>query len=97
MSNFGNGYTVRSRKMRRCECCFGPIARGEQCHYYSGIYDGVWQSYHLHLECYEDLNKYNEAKWEFTSGGGDWPNRVKAYWKPFVGEALELMEGKVQP
>jgi hypothetical protein len=82
MSNFGNTKTVVVRKMHRCNVCFGPIGRGEACSYWSGIWDAEWGRTYYHQECAHQSKRDGY-------GDGNWPDRVKAYWRPFVGEPLQ--------
>jgi len=64
--------TVKTRKPHRCIGCWAPIAVGEECHYWSGVFDGELGSNHMHKEC--------EAGWDgedFTPGDFPVPQRVR--------------------
>ena len=59
MSDFGEGKWVKCRKGHRCEWCGQQILASESAYYYSGIWDGDWQSWYMHeecegMECHED-------------------------------------------
>jgi hypothetical protein len=73
--------------MHRCDLCFGPIGRGEVSEYWSGMWDGEWGRSYLHQECAGQLDRDSDGYgYEYTPGEGDWPERVRAYWKPFTGQ-----------
>ena len=66
----------RARKQHRCECCYHPIAQGERHAVGSGFYDGRAYRYRLHAECHQGL--VDDGEGEFTPGGGDPPERLRA-------------------
>jgi len=79
MSNFGEGRWMAGRKDHRCEYCYGPIPKGEEHFYYRGMYDGEWQNWRMHRECYEgyEIDAQYSGDWEFMPGEADRPERVK--------------------
>lgn len=52
MSDFGDGKWVVGRKNHRCTACYTMIPDNERHYYYKGMYDGVWQNWRMHCECY---------------------------------------------
>ncbi len=74
MSDFGGDKVVIGRKRHRCGYCWSPIVKGEAHHNYRGMYDGEWQNWRMHVECFDDYaeNGYGE----FTSGEAPTPERV---------------------
>ena len=77
MSDFGEPTHPVARKQHRCEMCFGPIPKGERHVQYKGKYDGEWQNWRAHEECYGGYDG-EEQYGEFTPGEGEMPERVKA-------------------
>ena len=73
--DFGELTHPMARKQHRCEMCFGPIPKGEKHAQYKGMYDGDWQNWRAHEECYEGYS--DEAEYEFSPGDGEMPERVK--------------------
>ena len=54
MSDFGEGKWVKARKDCRCEWCGQAIKIGDRVYSYKGMWDGEWQNWRMHPECYED-------------------------------------------
>lgn len=76
MSDFGETFHPLARKQHRCEWCYGPIPKGERHAQYRGIYDGDWQNWRMHQECYDAyVSDYPEDG--FDPGGGECPDRIK--------------------
>jgi len=43
--------TVKTRKTHRCDICGRQIRKGAKAHYWSGIYEGAFQSGYAHSVC----------------------------------------------
>lgn len=65
MSDFGEMTTTVPRKPHRCEWCGEPIAVGEECKRYHGMWQGDWQNWYMHFECAE---VYGEEGDDFDDG-----------------------------
>jgi len=76
VSDFGETSHPVARKDHRCEACFGRIRRGEKHVHYKGIWDGDWQNWRMHNECYDSFDNDGLAE-GFTPGGCEWPERIK--------------------
>jgi hypothetical protein len=81
MSDFGEGKTLKTRKSHRCEWCYERIVAGETCYRYKGMYDGDWQNWYMHPECYEDFR--NSGDDEFTPGSAERPKKSLVPCGPF--------------
>lgn len=57
MSDFGEGSTVRARKRHRCEWCQDIIKVGESHSHYKGMWEGDWQDWRTHTDCYEAFHR----------------------------------------
>ena len=75
--DFGEGKWVIGRKRHRCESCFGPIQKGERHWHYQGMYEGDWQNWRMHEECY--LACEEDGDDEFMPGEAPMPDRVRAF------------------
>ena len=74
--DFGSLVWVTGRKRHRCELCYGRIPRGERHAQFKGMYEGYWQNWRMHEECY---NSYDaDGEWEFVPGDAPVPHRVAA-------------------
>ncbi len=71
--NFGGGKWVKATKDHTCDGCLGPIAKGESHYNYRGMYDGEWQNWRMHEECFEAWEANGCG--EFTMGSFDPPER----------------------
>jgi hypothetical protein len=76
VSDFGEGKWIIGRKRHRCDGCFGPIPKGETHYNYRGIWQGEWQNWRMHEECFEGYDA--EGDGEFTLGSFEMPDRVRA-------------------
>ena len=47
---------VKVRKSRQCGWCSESIAKGERARYRVYVFDGEFNSDHMHVECYEAMN-----------------------------------------
>lgn len=79
MSDFGKSFRPIGRKGYRCEYCYGPIPQGERHHHYQGVYDGEWQNWRMHDECWDayQTDARYDGNYEFTPGDSEVPERVK--------------------
>jgi hypothetical protein len=79
MSDFGEMKDVLARKHGSCVWCYGPIPKGETHKHYKGMFDGQWQNWKMHDECYAAYVASSDYGNEgFTPGEGEMPERVKA-------------------
>ena len=76
MSSFGNTEHPVARKEHRCEYCYGPIPQGEKHPHFKGMWDGEWQNWRMHQECYSDYMD-GEPIDGFTPGDAEMPERIK--------------------
>ena len=77
MNNFGETRTVVGRKDHRCIWCGGPIPKGESHNHFSGMWEGEWQNWRMHHECYEQSSDDDTLRDGFTPYEGEMPERVK--------------------
>jgi hypothetical protein len=77
VSDFGETTEPIARKIHRCEWCAGPIPKGEKHKQFKGMWEGEWQSWKMHNECYEDASKNDAMQEGFTPGDGEMPERVR--------------------
>jgi len=75
MSDFGSGVWRKARKRHRCSGCLGPILIGETYYRYVGNYEGEFQNWAMHEECFEDYDTNGEC--EFMPGDFPMPARVR--------------------
>jgi hypothetical protein len=54
VSDFSNHTYPVSRKEYRCEWCGEPIPKGEKHLHYTGVWEGEWQNWRMHMECQDD-------------------------------------------
>ena len=52
MSDFGELTHHKGRKDHRCIWCGQTIPKGESFAHYKGIWEGNWQNWRMHEECY---------------------------------------------
>lgn len=79
MADFGDIVRVTARKPHRCEWCLGPIPKGESHLTFRGIWEGAWQNWRMHDECYADSGGDEGALMDgFIAGDGEMPPRVAA-------------------
>jgi hypothetical protein len=52
MSDFGEMKTVTGKKDYRCEWCGETIPTGERHEHYVGKWEGEFQNWRMHVECY---------------------------------------------
>jgi hypothetical protein len=75
LSDFGNVFHRTGRKEHCCEYCYGPIPKAEKHVQYKGMYDGDWQNWRMHNECFE---AYDDSGQDcFCPGEADMPDRVR--------------------
>jgi len=66
MSEFDNMSYPVGRKAYRCEWCGQSILTGEKHVHYVGKWDGEFQNWRMHLECYNESSKDRDALDGFT-------------------------------
>lgn len=66
MSDFGETTKVVGRKDYRCEWCGENIPKGEAHRHYGGMWEGNWQNWRMHEECYLAGTKSDDMQdgWE---------------------------------
>ncbi len=62
MSDFGEGKFVKGSKPHRCASCGAKIPTGEKHWHQTGMWEGDWQDWRAHHECYDNwaTNGYGE-------------------------------------
>ena len=75
MSDCGGGKIVKGNKQHRCEACFAIIPKGEIHHHYSGRWEGEWQNWRMHVECFYVYHE--DGMGEFTPGSFETPKRLQ--------------------
>jgi hypothetical protein len=75
--DFGETTRPTARKEHRCEYCYGPIPKGEQHPQFKGMWEGEWQNWRMHEECYS-VYMGDEPMDGFEPGAAECPERVKA-------------------
>jgi hypothetical protein len=53
MSDFNNFTTPKARHEHRCEYCGQSIPKGEKHSKFSGVFEGEFQNWRMHSECYD--------------------------------------------
>ena len=75
MSNsFGEPRAVVARKPHRCEWCYEPILKGESHQQFKGMWEGDWQNWRMHQECFDAYEPDDDGG--FMSGEGTRPPKV---------------------
>lgn len=74
---FGSMLTPVARKDHRCEWCYERIARGERHHQFKGQWNGEWQNWRMHAECYAVYSTTVDCDEGFAPGEGERPERLK--------------------
>jgi len=78
MSDFGETLSPVARKQYTCEWCGWRIPIGEQHKQYKGVFDGEWQNWRMHNECFEEQQaEALQGEPEFMPGCGEPPQRIK--------------------
>ncbi len=64
MNDFGEGKFVKGSKPYQCEACGAQIPIGEKHWHQTGMWEGDWQDWRAHKECYDDwsTNGYGELQ-----------------------------------
>lgn len=78
MSDFGNHTTPKAAKDYRCEWCGEAIPKGEKHQHYVGVWDGEWQNWRMHDECYEDATDNDELQDGFSPFEHERPVKASA-------------------
>lgn len=76
--DFGQLTLPIAQKEHRCEWCYGPIPKGEKHAQYKGMWDGDWQNWRMHNECYTIAIDDDALYDGFEPGCGEQPERIKA-------------------
>lgn len=76
MSDFGGATHPTARKRLRCVMCWTFIPPGEKYVRYKGKYEGEWQNWAAHQECYETYMDQMPGE-EFTPGDFEPPERLR--------------------
>jgi hypothetical protein len=74
MTDFGEGKHVVGRKRHRCEMCYAAIPQGERHYHFHGMYDGDFQDWRAHEECFEGWQADGDE--ELTPGDFPVPEAV---------------------
>lgn len=77
MSNFGDGEWHVGRKDHRCEWCGQSIPKGETFFHYKGIFEGEWQNWRMHNECFEDYQINSDVNEGFSPFDNERPATVE--------------------
>lgn len=57
MTDVGDVSFPTAAKAHRCEWCGEPIEKGEKHPHFVGKWDGEFQNWRMHFECYESADK----------------------------------------
>jgi hypothetical protein len=60
MTDFGETTWPKARKPHRCEWCGESIAQGEKHAHFVGKWDGEFQDWRMHSECYDVASEGDE-------------------------------------
>jgi hypothetical protein len=66
MSDFGDTRWPIARKDHRCEWCGVVIPAGTKHAQFAGRWDGEWQNWRMHSECYHDASENKALADGFT-------------------------------
>jgi len=75
---FGDTKRPVAAKRHVCVWCSGPIPQGEKHVLYVGEWQGEFQNWRMHEECYQDASDNDYLNEGFMDGDGEMPERVKA-------------------
>jgi hypothetical protein len=64
-------------KQYRCEWCGGSISVKEKHAHFAGVWDGEWQNWRMHSECYNDASENGELSEGFTPYEHERPTQTK--------------------
>lgn len=70
MSDLSNQKQVVGRKEYQCAGCLAPIPKGEKHWHYTGRWQGDWQDWRMHEECWD---RHNELISLGVGDGEIWP------------------------
>jgi hypothetical protein len=79
MSDFGDYRRPVGRKEHSCGYCGWRIPVGEKHVQYVGVYDGEFQDWRMHNECFDDFN--NSGEETFFPGESNPPARIRELYK----------------
>lgn len=77
MSDFGNLKHPKAVKDYRCEWCGEPILKGEIHSQYTGVWEGDWQNWRMHQECYDIGARYGEIQEGFNPFENERPEKTE--------------------
>lgn len=66
MSDFENQREPVAAKDHRCEWCGETIPKGEKHIWFSGVWEGDWQNWRMHIECHRDASTSGDLGEGFT-------------------------------
>mgnify|MGYP001561660507 CR=1 FL=1 len=66
MTDFGETINPTARKDHKCEWCGGKIAKGEVHCQFKGKWQGEFQNWRMHDECYENAEDSDSLQDGFT-------------------------------
>lgn len=81
MSDFGETTHKAGRKDHCCHICYGVIPKGEVHYHFKGMWDGDWQDWRAHDECYDDT----DTEEGFCPGDAPMPDRIRALYDEVDG------------
>lgn len=70
MSDFGDLTHPVARHAHVCEWCEREIRSGERHVRYGGMWQGEWQNWRMHEDCYDDYSNGDPFGDEFMRGDG---------------------------
>lgn len=76
MNDFGAMVRPIAAKQHSCWWCGRQIEKGEKHYHYSGMWQGDWQDWRMHNECYEQYEKEDDYGEGFALGEGEPPKRL---------------------
>ena len=71
--DFGGVSMVVGRKDHKCALCWGPIPKGERHVHCKGMWEGDFQDWRAHQECYD----VTDTEDGFCAGDLPWPERIQ--------------------
>ena len=68
MTTYISDKVVIPRKRHICAVCDWWIPKGESCHTYVGVEDGIQRSYYHHM-CWSYTMRWDHDNWYYFNGG----------------------------
>jgi hypothetical protein len=75
VSDFSNYTYPIARKGYRCIWCGDLILKGEKHVHFSGMWEGEWQNWRMHVECYDEALDDDDIQDGFTPYDHERPER----------------------